>query len=127
MQQLYRYKDLAGPDGIRVYLETFYVAKETPCGYWYAENRVFTSETFKKHWRWVAKDANRSRCYDTLEAAWLSYRIRKEKQKWHMETGLKQVTRVLESIQDQETPPTPKHTGPGVLHCGYLDNVQWFE
>jgi len=77
VKQLYRYYEVSYEGCVTIVLETFRVVKETDASYWYV------SERWPEKPRIVRKGATRSKCYDTREAAWASFKLRKRADRAH--------------------------------------------
>jgi hypothetical protein len=78
----YRYKNVNTTAGIRVDEWKYSLVKETAKGYWICAEWYFHGSEFaslKKDGllRWVSKTARKKFAYETREAAWNSYQMRK--------------------------------------------------
>lgn len=85
----YRYVDLAFEDGVRLYLERYTVEKTTPKCVWL----MLELSTPALGARWMRNGS--SFAHTTKEAAWKSYRERKEAQKRHVLVALRRVEAAL--------------------------------
>lgn len=85
----YRYVDLAFADGVRLYLERYIVEKTTAKGVWLMLDPPVPGLGA----RWMRHGSNFAQI--TKEAAWKSYRARKEAQKRHVLVALRRVEAAL--------------------------------
>lgn len=92
MKQLYRYYEVSYSECVSIVLETFRVVKETDASYWYVPEHGSDKP------RVVRRGATRSKCYDTREAAWASFKIRKRKQIAHMRSKLRDLEWLLPQL-----------------------------
>ena len=112
---LYRYSD--SPSHVGVWLQTFQVVKETPCGYWFA----YSEATPRELWRWTSKTARRRFCYPTKEEAWNSYRIRKRKRVDHLQRDLNKTKQILSFVERQDKPLERDH----IIQYIYASLNEW--
>lgn len=103
MKQLYRYYEVSYSECVTIVLETFRVVKETDASYWYVPEHGPDKP------RIVRKGAMRSKCYDTREAAWASFKIRKGRQVRHMRSKLRDLEWLLPQLNDWTAPVTTRH------------------
>lgn len=107
----YRLRDYADSDGVIVKVEKWYVAAETPCGYWVVDehDRNYLGRTdpwadslLKKNRRWTPKLYPKTFNPD-MKLAVLSFRNRKRVQlsklNWQMQQAL-QVDAFLKTLDD---------------------------
>lgn len=85
----YRYVDLAFADGVRLYLERYTVEKTTPKGVWLMLDPPVPGLGA----RWMRHGSNFAQT--TKEAAWKSYRERKEAQLRHVIVAMRRVKAAL--------------------------------
>lgn len=95
MKQLYRYYELSYSNCVTVVIETFRVVKETNASYWYVPEHMPDEPKYR---RVVRKGATRSKCYDTREAAFASFKIRKHKQINHIRSKLEDLEWLLPQL-----------------------------
>jgi len=95
MKQLYRYYEVSYEGCVSIVLETFRVVKETDASYWYVPKHGPDKP------RIVRKGATRSKCYDTREAAWASFRLRKRAQIAHMRSKIGTLQWLLPQLNDE--------------------------
>lgn len=96
-------------------LEKFRVVKETDASYWYVPEHMPDEPRYRKV---VRKGATRSRCYDTREAAWASFKIRKRKQIAHMRSKLRDLEWLLPQLNDIGIPVNSRHIDRESNHVG---------
>lgn len=102
-KQLYRYYEVSYSECVSIVLETFRVVKETDASYWYVPEHGPDKP------RIVRKGATRSKCYDTREAAWASFKIRKHKQMGHLASKLRDLEWLLPQLNDCTAPVNTRH------------------
>ena len=112
MKQLYRYYEVSYEDCVTVVLETFRVVKETDASYWYVPEHGSDKPKV------VRKGATRSKCYDTREAAFESFKIRKHKQISHMVGKLRDLEWLLPQLNG-EAPVATRHFNRESRHAGF--------
>lgn len=103
MKQLYRYYEVSYEECVTVVLEKFNVVKETDASYWYVPENMPDEQRYRKV---VRKGAMRSKCYDTREAAFASFKIRKNKQMRHLTSKLRDLKWLLPQLQEMSAPLT---------------------
>lgn len=83
--EFYRYRDMVfvdldgTPQHLEVVQETFYLVRETPCGWWIHHDKHYDSYSFIRP-VWVSKTARKRYAYPTREEALESFRRRKQRQ-----------------------------------------------
>lgn len=103
--QHYRIKDYSTGDGVIIRVERFNVIKETPCGYWvadeYAPKWMSLSKLRKcKQVKWVSKTSERRYCYPTIEDAMRSFKRRKHMQQSKLNLQMEQVNKVVDNFDN---------------------------
>jgi len=101
-KQLYRYYEVSYEECVTVVLEKFNVVKETDASYWYVPEHGHGRPHV------VRKGATRSKCYDTREAAWASFKLRKRAQIAHMLNKVDTLRWLLPQLNDG-APDTTKY------------------
>lgn len=104
-KQLYRYYEVSYEECVSIVLETFRVVKETDASYWYVPEHGPDKP------RIVRKGATHSKCYDTREAAWVSFKIRKHKQMGHLASKFRGLKWLLPQLNDMGPPVNSRHIG----------------
>jgi hypothetical protein len=84
----YRYVDISFSDGVRLILEKYTVERETPKGIWLLPPYLGAGS------RWMRREGRFA--HATKEAAWTSYRARKEAQQRHISIQRRRVKAALE-------------------------------
>lgn len=87
----YRYEDSKGW-GSQVWLRQFRVIRKTPRGVWLDDYGLE---------RFVLNDARKRFAYPTVELAWESFLIRKQKQIAHLKNQLEHVGAVLKAAEER--------------------------
>lgn len=105
-KQLYRYYEVSYEERVTVVLEKFNVVKETDASYWYVPEHMPDKPEYR---RVVRKGATRSKCYDTREAAFASFKIRKDRQVRHLRSKLRDLEWLLPQLKDWTAPVTTRH------------------
>lgn len=90
MKTYYRYVDLTFEDGVRLILERYIVEKSTQKGVWL----LLDPPVFNLGARWMRNGSNFA--HTTKEAAWTSYRVRKNAQMQHVIVAMRRVKAALE-------------------------------
>ncbi len=94
MTLLYRYEADSYNGQSNLNLIEFLVVKETPCGYWYIDKRMYwgssqsIDEFVADTKKWVSKDARVRKCYETKELAFNSFSIRAHRRVEYLERDL---------------------------------------
>lgn len=105
----YRLHDTLIADGVYVSVEIFKVIRETPQGYWVADEHYpkwcDEKELRKRKFaRWVSKTSTKRYCYPTMEQAINSFK----KRKFHYASRLKHKLEQTELILDNLDKITPE-------------------
>jgi hypothetical protein len=100
MMEFYRYINYTGNQSI--YLETYYLYKETEKGYWISPYPDWDEQEFK--WmgdklRWVSKTSRKRFAYPTKEEALTSFIARKNRQIKLLKTNLEWVRTALDQAR----------------------------
>lgn len=86
--RLYRADYTRYTDGPRVFIESFMVVKETPCGYWIELHEGDGS-------RWVSATGKKRYAYPTVEEALAGWRARKHRQIAILRAKIAEINRAL--------------------------------
>jgi len=108
----YRYETAYGYRHVTAILMTFYVIKETRCGYWVVPSWQFpvsdpSSVVVKRHRKWIRKDSRKRHCYPSKEEAWNSYMLRCSWRVEHLERQLKYARLAEQLRKPDDKVPTP--------------------
>ena len=101
--EFYHYYDYDSyGNGVQVALQTLYLIKETPKGYWISEN-AFYQEKYKLSSiydkpKWVSKTAKKRYAYPTKLEALNSYKWRKKRQVEYASYTIGRAEQVIEQI-----------------------------
>jgi len=105
MKLLYRYEDVIYESEPKIQLREFYVAAETPKGYWISTNFYFTASelpaNFPKN-RWVPKKGANVYARTTKETALNDFKRRKIKYWNTMQSKLSELEMIFDLLNDGE-------------------------
>jgi len=101
MMKLYRYESANREDGIKICLQEYYVASETPKGYWISTAFHFSDvpeDTDIRRDRWVRKEGVNIFARTTRQAALHDFRCRKTRYKQIMEARLLELATIFDLL-----------------------------
>lgn len=93
----YRYQDNVTPEGVEITLLRFIEVKKTPAGAWVEQ--YWGPGWYRGKKFFVLDGSGKRRCHQTKEQAWASFRIRKQRQKFHAEVTAKKAAYALKQIE----------------------------
>lgn len=102
-KKLYRWAYFKTYNGIKIYCQTYYVWKETPCGYWidiFRNNLTGHEPSWKNGQRWVSKTGKKRFAYPTKEQAAVAFRLRKKKYLRILKQRVKETELILTYFKD---------------------------
>ncbi len=101
----YRYSENVTPEGVEITLSKFIEVKKTPAGAWVEQYFAGGFGIFRGPKFFVRDGTGKRRCHQTKEQAWNSFRIRKQRQKFHAELTAKKAAYALEQMERLGTAP----------------------